>query len=115
MNLSPAFIELFDEKGIDAHHWLEFGDPRTSDADILDFAKKNNFIILTHDLDFGSILAAGKSNAPSVLQLRTQNILPAKVIQLLLKALEDFASELNRGALITIDKNNARARILPIE
>jgi predicted nuclease of predicted toxin-antitoxin system len=34
------------------------------------YALANNFVVLTHDLDFGTILAATQGNKPSVVQIR---------------------------------------------
>jgi predicted nuclease of predicted toxin-antitoxin system len=115
MNLSPLFVELFQKHNIKVFHWQDIGDIKASDITILEYAKNHGYIILTHDLDFGAILAASKSKSPSVLQLRTQNILPLEIFDLLLKALHDFEKELARGALISIDRKNARVKILPVD
>jgi predicted nuclease of predicted toxin-antitoxin system len=50
---------------------------------------------------------------PSVIQVRTQNVLPEAIGSLVLKALRQFEEELQKGALVTIDPNRLRARILP--
>lgn len=115
MNLSPQFVALFDERGIETIHWLDIGDKNAPDTDILSYAQQHHYIILTHDLDFGAILAASQDRTPSVLQLRTQDILPSSVIGLLVKALRDFKKELEAGALVSIDQNKARVRILPLD
>ena len=43
------------------------------------WAKNNDFIVFAHDLDFGALLAAGSSEGPSVIQVRTQNITPETI------------------------------------
>jgi predicted nuclease of predicted toxin-antitoxin system len=65
-------------------------------------------------LDFGALLAATQANTPSVFQVRTQDILPASLENLVIEALCQFKEQLQSGALVTIDESRARVRILPI-
>ena len=44
----------------------------------------NSYAILTHDLDFGTILAVSQALAPSVIQIRTQNLLSSDFKTLLI-------------------------------
>jgi predicted nuclease of predicted toxin-antitoxin system len=65
-------------------------------------------------LDFGSILAITNAGLSSVIQIRTQNVLPAKIGLRILKSLTQFHKLLESGALIIIDDIKDRARILPL-
>ena len=76
MNLSPTWQETLTEKGHKAVHWSNVGSPDASDKTLLEWAREHDFVLFTHDLDFGAILAASKANAPSVVQLRMQDITP---------------------------------------
>ena len=69
----------------------------------------------THDLDFGAILAATDADSPSVLQVRTQDITPHGIGNLVISTLEQFEENLIKGALVSIDEKRARARLLPFE
>jgi predicted nuclease of predicted toxin-antitoxin system len=71
-------------------------------------------VILTHDLDFDTILAVSQASAPSVIQIRTQNLLSFDFQTLLISVLRQFRNELETGALITVEPNRAKVRILPI-
>ncbi|MEH2151498.1 DUF5615 family PIN-like protein [Nostoc sp.] len=71
-------------------------------------------LFFTHDLDFGSLLAATGVDTPSVIQVRTQDVLPKSIENLVISALNQFESSLETGALITVDQNQSRVRILPI-
>lgn len=115
MNLSPDWLPVLIKAGHDAIHWSTVGDPGASDHVIMAWAAENNFVVFTHDLDFGAILASSQLKTPSVIQLRSQSILPDIAANILLNALEQFTTELASGALITIDENKTRARILPIQ
>jgi len=71
-------------------------------------------MVFTHDLDFGSILAATSAAAPSVIQVRTQNVMPESVGIIVVDAVRKFKDELDDGALISVDHKKARARVLPL-
>ncbi len=114
MNLSPDWVKVFEKYDIEAVHWSSVGDPREKDRVIMEWARAKGYIVLTHDLDFGSLLAATGVETPSVIQVRTQDILPNSIENLVISALRQFEEELMQGALVTVDKAQSRARILPI-
>jgi predicted nuclease of predicted toxin-antitoxin system len=58
MNLSPQWVEVLGQHGFEAAHWQQVSDPRAPDHEIMQWARDNNYIVFTHDLDFGTILAA---------------------------------------------------------
>jgi predicted nuclease of predicted toxin-antitoxin system len=78
------------------------------------WAKEHSFIVSTNDLDFGAILAATQSEAPSVIQIRGQDILPENMSTPVINALRQFEPLLETGALVTVNFNRAKVRILPI-
>jgi predicted nuclease of predicted toxin-antitoxin system len=90
------------------------GDPRVTDRAIMDWARTNSYIVFTHDLDFGTLLAVTHAEGPSVLQVRAQDVLPEHLGALVLAALRQFAEQLEVGTLITVDEGTSRVRILPI-
>ncbi len=90
------------------------GDPAAIDQIIMNWANTNGYIVFTHDLDFGILLATTQATAPSVIQVRTQDILPTTLENIVIQVLRQFESELDRGALITIDPARSRVKILPI-
>jgi predicted nuclease of predicted toxin-antitoxin system len=114
MNLSPAWVAFLERNGWQAVHWSSVGDPRATDRAIMDWARANDYVVFTHDLDFGTILAVTRAEGPSVLQVRAQNVLPEHLGEVVIAALRQFAQQLEVGALITVDEGTSRARILPI-
>ena len=114
MNLSPRWVDVLSAHNIEAIHWSNVGRADACDAEIMAYAKTNSYVVFTHDLDFSAILATTNSNAPSVIQIRTGDISPAVNAHLVIKALLAVATEIEKGALITIDTNNTRLRILPL-
>jgi predicted nuclease of predicted toxin-antitoxin system len=63
MNLSPEWVRVLGDKGFQALHWSKIGMPNAPDHEIMAWAKENGYILFTHDLDFGAILAATREEA----------------------------------------------------
>ncbi len=114
MNLSPQWEDFLKSKNIEATHWSNVGEGDAQDSEIMEYAKANRMIVFTHDLDFGAILASTNADAPSVIQIRTHDIMPDAAGDRFLKVLREFQHMIKKGALITIDEINSRIRILPI-
>jgi len=115
MNLSPKWVSVLKEAGMEAVHWSRIGRIDAPDYEILEYARSNRYVVFTHDLDFGAILAATKADYPSVIQIRTQNVTPENLGLLVISALHQFEKHLEDGAIITIDQKKSRARILPLQ
>ena len=63
MNLSPRWVGVLNEGGIEATHWSTLGAHNATDLEIMAYAAKHDYVVLTHDLDFGAILAATQGAA----------------------------------------------------
>jgi predicted nuclease of predicted toxin-antitoxin system len=114
MNLPPGWAGRLVAAGHDARHWRDLGPPTAPDAVLLAHARAHGQVLLTHDLDFGDILAASGGDSPSVIQLRTGSLDSALVEPLLLQALREHEAALLRGSLITLDVERMRLRMLPL-
>ncbi len=114
MNLSPDWVSTLNKHGWQAVHWSIVGDPRASDRDIMDWAVAHRHVVFTHDMDFGAVLALTHNAGPSVLQLRTENVLPDYSESLVVAALNQHEADLSSGALVVVDKSRSRVRVLPI-
>lgn len=62
MNLSAAWVDFPRSAGIEAAHRASVGERDALDTDIMAYAAARDYVVLTHDLDFGAILAA--TNGP---------------------------------------------------
>ena len=114
MNLAPRWCEEFMSRGHDAVHWSEVGAHDAPDRDLMSWAREQNHVIFTHDLDFGTLLALTHLAGPSVIQVRAIEPLPEIAGTRLFQAIDQHSAELERGALLTIDAARARVRVLPI-
>jgi predicted nuclease of predicted toxin-antitoxin system len=74
MNLSPGWVGLLRDSGWDTEHWSGVGAANATDSQIMDFAALNGYVVVTHDLDFGAILAVTHGRKPSVVQIRAENV-----------------------------------------
>ncbi|MGL4942431.1 MAG: DUF5615 family PIN-like protein [Thermoguttaceae bacterium] len=115
MNLSPRLATLFREAGYECHHWSEVGEPTAEDFIILRWAQENQFVVVTHDLDFGAILAATGFESPSVVQIRRQNIMPDVIFPRLIALLDICRQQIQSGSLVVFDERKYRIRILPLK
>lgn len=114
MNLSPDWCEILRRQGWEAAHWSVVGDARASDSAIMAYAKDKGYVVFTHDLDFGAILAATRTLAPSVVQIRAQDVMSIEFQKPAIETLRQFQRELEGGALVVVDASRARVRILPL-
>ena len=115
MNLSPAWVEEFKRHGINSAHWSTVGKPDAPDNIIMDWARANDFVVFTHDLDFGTALALTKAEKPSVIQVKTQNVTIPHLSKMVISAINTYAYLLEKGALIVLDEDKKRIRILPLQ
>jgi predicted nuclease of predicted toxin-antitoxin system len=114
MNLSPDWADRLSSAGFDAVHWSTVGDPRATDQEIMRWATAHRRAVMTHDLDFGAVLAATQARAPSVVQLRATDVLPDAIAERVIRTLTEFDAELQAGAIVSVEIDRARVRILPL-
>lgn len=76
MNLSPRWIGLLTDAGLESTHWSTLGAKNAPDSEIMAYAKVTDSVVLTHDLDFGAMLAATHGEKPSVVQIRAEDVSP---------------------------------------
>jgi predicted nuclease of predicted toxin-antitoxin system len=115
MNLSPAWIPFLEAEGCEVRHWKEIGAPTAPDTEIMEWARRNDYTVFTHDLDFSALLFATKAVAPSVIQLRIQDIRPETSAGAVIAALQKAEEEIRQGALVTVDPRKNRIRLLPLK
>ncbi len=115
MNLSPDWVAVLAAQEIESVHWSTVGDPRAEDEKIMEYARADSYVVFTHDLDFGTMLALTQARSPSVIQVRAQNILPGYLANTVISVLQTNEAFLEQGALIVVDEGRARVRILPLQ
>ena len=115
MNLTIRWVQRLCEAGHEAVHWSAVGYARAPDREICAYARERGYIVLTNDLDFPQILAHTGHDGPSVVLLRGEPLTPEVRGPALLQALQDCASDLAQGAIVSLDWSGLpRARVLPL-
>lgn len=114
MNVSPRLCATLAQTGWEAVHWSTVGEGTAPDTAILSYAISSGYVVVSHDLDFSAILAATGAKAPSVVQIRFQDVLSDEFLAILLATLNQFAAEIETGALVVVDAKRARVRLLPL-
>lgn len=114
MNLSPRWAGMLVDAGFEAAHWSSLGANNAPDSEIMAYARANDCVVLTNDLDFSAILAATHGDKPSVVQIRADDVSPDAIGKQVIFALRQMFSELEEGALLTVDPIRSRLRVLPL-
>lgn len=115
MNLSPTWCDALRRQDIEAIHWSQVGDPRATDPQLAEWAMANGYAVFTHDLDFSTALATTQAHGPSIIQVRSQDAMPAAMEHVLVTALRLYENEVLAGAIVTIDAARSRIRLMPLK
>jgi predicted nuclease of predicted toxin-antitoxin system len=113
--LSPVVAEGLRRSGHDATHVRDHGLAAAEDSLIFDYAFRERRVIVSADTDFGTLLALREAPLPSVILFRGATPKkPDLQTQLLLANLDEIATMLERGAIVVIEPQRMRVRMLPM-
>lgn len=114
-NLSPRLASLLGSEGHDALAIRDIGLSEASDNEIVDFAANDDRIVVSHDTDFGALLAFRGRTRPSFILFRSSDaITPDEQAALIISNLGSFADELEGGAIVVFARGRLRVRRLPV-
>ena len=114
MGLAPRTAEFLNQLGHDASHVRDRGMSKLSDYDIVRLAESEGRAVVTFDLDFARIVALQRLARPSIILFRLQQFTTDGVNSLLRSLLTTYETELTAGAILVVDSNRVRLRLLPI-
>ncbi len=112
--LPRSAASLLRENGIDAIHTGEIGLASATDKTLMQLAAQQERVIITLDADFHALLVLSGLERPSVVRIRIEGLKAEPLVSLLQALLLERGGELDRGALITVQRNRVRIRYLPI-
>ena len=115
MGISPKTVVFLQGLEQDIVHLHEQGLDRTADFDILEKSLCEKRILLTHDLDFGELIARSRARLPSIIIFRLRNMSPEKVNLYLHEVITKHPDALQQGVIISVTEGQIRIRLLPIE
>jgi predicted nuclease of predicted toxin-antitoxin system len=114
-NLSPDVARILTAGGHDAVAVRDLGLQDASDDEIVDVALDSARVIVSHDTDFGALLAARRLTGPSFVLIRSADPLTTdKIAALILDNLAVMIDDLERGAIVTFARGHLRSRPLPL-
>jgi predicted nuclease of predicted toxin-antitoxin system len=76
MGLARSTADFLRRQGHDTIHLREEGLQRLDNVEIVRKARAEDRVILTHDLDFGRIMALSQRHLPSVITFRLSDMQP---------------------------------------
>ena len=114
VNLPESWVAFLMEQGHEAVYWASVGPADALDAELMKFAAEGNFVLLTHDLDFGILHALSGSERPSLIQVRLDDITPALIGARVAMAIVNYIPQLEHGCILTIATERIRSTTLPL-
>ena len=114
MGISPRVVAELRKHGHHAIHLQEQALGSLPDGEILAKARAEGLILLTHDLDFGELLAASGGALPSVIIFRLKDMRAENVSRHLFSIIAQQADALSKGAVCSVTERKLRLRALPI-
>lgn len=113
--LSPVVAERLIAEGHDATHVRDYGMQAASDEGILAHAQREQRVLVSADTDFGTLLAARRESAPSVVLFRHgMQRRPEQQSETLLANLATIERDLVEGSIVVIEPGRIRVRGLPL-
>jgi len=115
MNVHRDMTAPLKKRGHICRHVGDIGMARAKDTEIVAEAKRTGEVILTHDLDYGHLLAFSGEKAPSVIILRLRDLQTDEIMVRFDSVWNEIENHLIEGAIISLSDKSLRIRKLPIE
>jgi predicted nuclease of predicted toxin-antitoxin system len=114
MGISPRTVAFLNAIGQEAFHLHDENLDEMPDSEILAKAKAEACILLTHDLDFGELLAMSGDVFPTIITFRLRNMTPDNVNHHLAEIIRQHGEALKNGVAMTVTEKRIRIHPLPI-
>ena len=115
MNIPRELCRLLESKGHECRHAGDIGLAKADDPEIVKEAKISKEVIITHDLDYGNLLAFSGEMLPSVIIFRVKNTHSQNLYKRLMSAWKEIEDQLSKGAIVVLEDSSLRIRNLPID
>jgi predicted nuclease of predicted toxin-antitoxin system len=112
--LPRSTADLLRSEGWDVLHVGDIGMSRSSDRQILEYARSKNRVIITLDSDFHTILALTNASTPSVIRIRLEGMKGPELAHLIRKLTPRIAPQLKKGAMVSVSDSGIRIRTIPL-
>ncbi len=95
-------------------HTGDTGLSRSTDRQILEFARNEQRVIITLDSDFHTILALTNASTPSVIRIRLEGLRGPDLALLIKKIWPRVEPQVKKGAMVTVTESGIRIRNIPV-
>ena len=95
-------------------HTGDIGLSRSTDRQILEFARNEQRVIITLDSDFHTILALTNASTPSVIRIRLEGLRGPDLALLIKKIWPRVEPQVKKGAMVTVTESGIRIRNIPV-
>ena len=102
------------DEGWDVVHTGDIGLSRSTDAQILEYARREGRVIITLDSDFHTILALTNASAPSVIRIRLEGLKGPDLAFLLKRIWPKVEPQIKKGAMVSVTDVGIRIRNIPV-
>jgi len=115
MNVPRTLGVRLASRGHECRHVADIGMDRASDLAIVEEARAKREIIVTHDLDYGQLLAFSGEPEPSAVTFRLRDTRPDNLFARIWDVWSQVEGPLAAGAVVLLEDAALRIRKLPIE
>ena len=115
MPVSHSLLSVLEAYGHEGIHAYEAGLDRAPDREVLAFARRENRIVITADLDFPRLLALSSEEGPGLIPFRGGNYSDAEMRDLLDRVLIEVPPEILESSICVVDRRRIRCTRLPLQ
>ena len=112
--LPRSAASVLRDEGWDVLHTGDIGLSRSTDRQILEYAQRNERVIITLDSDFHTILALTNASAPSVIRIRLEGLRGHGLAHLIKKIWPKIEPQVKKGAMVTVTASGIRVKNIPL-
>ena len=112
--LPRSAASVLRDEGWNVLHTGDIGLSRSTDRQILEYAQREERVIITLDSDFHTILALENASAPSVIRIRLEGLRGPDLALLIKRIWPKIEPQVKKGAMVTITESGIRIRNIPL-
>ena len=112
--LPRSAASVLRDEGWDVLHTGDIGLSRSTDRQILEYARREKCVVVTLDSDFHTIIALTNASSPSVIRIRLEGLRGPDLASLIKRIWPKIEPQVKRGAMITVTESGIRSRNIPL-
>ena len=112
--LPRSAASVLRDEGWDVLHTGDIGLSRSTDRQILEYARREERVIITLDSDFHTILALTNASTPSVIRIRLEGLRGPDLALLIKRIWPEIELQVKKGAMVTVTESGIRIKNIPL-